>query len=101
MAKIKKKSNTKSQLIRVFEKKLFLPNIKCNIFMDKTIGLDLGTNSIGLLLRNISNGTDILKQIEYFTSVVFKSGVGKEKSGEFSYAAKRTEKRSHRRLYQS
>ena len=69
--------------------------------MDKTIGLDLGTNSIGLLLRNISNGTDILKQIEYFTSVVFKSGVGKEKSGEFSYAAKRTEKRSHRRLYQS
>lgn len=67
----------------------------------KILGLDLGTNSIGLTLRNVDNGTDILKQIEFFTVSVFKSGVGKEKSGEFSYAARRTEKRSSRRLYQA
>ena len=68
---------------------------------DKILGLDLGTNSIGILLRNLANGADVLNQIDYFTSVVFKSGIGREKSGEFSYAAKRRSKRSLRRLYQS
>lgn len=60
---------------------------------DKILGLDLGTNSIGILLRNLANGADVLNQIDYFTSVVFKSGIGREKSGEFSYAAK-TEKQT-------
>ena len=69
--------------------------------MSKTIGIDLGTNSIGLSVRNRDNGKEIIKQLEYFSSVVFKSGVGTAKTGEFSYAAERTKKRSIRRLYQA
>ena len=68
---------------------------------NKTIGLDLGTNSIGLSLRNVNKSNNIVDQIEYFTSVVFKSGVGTAKTGEFSYAAERTKKRSIRKLYQA
>ena len=69
--------------------------------MRKTIGLDLGTNSIGLSIRDIDRGNEIIDQLEYFSSVIFKSGVGKGKTGEFSYAAERTKKRSIRRLYQA
>ena len=39
--------------------------------------------------------------MEYFSSVVFKSGIGKGQSGEYSYAAERRIKRSSRRLYQA
>lgn len=67
----------------------------------KTIGLDLGTNSIGISIRNRDNGKEIIEQLEYFSSVIFKSGVGTAKTGEFSYAAERTKKRSTRRLYQA
>ena len=67
--------------------------------MNKTIGLDLGTNSIGISVRDTDKGTEIIDQLEYFSSVIFKSGVGNGKSGEFSYAAERTKKRSTRRLY--
>ena len=70
--------------------------------MGKTVGLDLGTNSIGISLRNSDiSSKNITEQLVYFSSIIFKSGVGKEKSGEFSYAAKRTEKRTIRRLYQA
>ena len=69
--------------------------------MAKILGLDLGTNSIGLALRNTDNGDSIKDQLELFTSIIFKSGVGTAKTGEFSYAAERTKKRSARRLYQS
>ena len=69
--------------------------------MENCLGLDLGTNSIGLSLRDEDYSRDIIEQIEYINSIIFQSGVGKEKSGEFSFAAKRTEKRSARRLYQS
>ncbi len=67
--------------------------------MSKVLGLDLGTNSIGIAVRNTDNGSEILNQLEYFSSVIFKSGVGNGKTGEFSYAAERTKKRSTRRLY--
>jgi CRISPR-associated endonuclease Csn1 len=67
--------------------------------MNKVLGLDLGTNSIGITVRDTDNGTEILNQLDYFSSVIFKSGVGNGKSGEFSYAAERTKKRSTRRLY--
>jgi len=67
--------------------------------MNKTIGLDLGTNSIGISVRDTDKGSEIIDQLEYFSSVIFKSGVGNGKSGEFSYAAERTKKRSTRRLY--
>ena len=67
----------------------------------KTLGLDLGTSSIGIALRDRELDKNIAGQLVYYSSVVFKSGVGKDSSGEYSFAAKRTEKRSTRRLYQS
>jgi CRISPR-associated endonuclease Csn1 len=69
--------------------------------MRKTLGIDLGTNSIGLSVRDEDNGINIQDQLSFFTSTIFKSGVGKGKSGEISYTAKRREKRSSRRLYQA
>ncbi len=68
--------------------------------MGKILGLDLGTNSIGIAVRNEDIDGKIVDQLEYYSSVVFKSGVGKEKTGEYSFAAQRTEKRSVRRMYQ-
>lgn len=67
----------------------------------KILGLDLGTNSIGISVRNTQISGTIDKQLEYFTSIVFPSGVGTGKSGEFSYAAQRTTYRSSRRLHLS
>lgn len=69
--------------------------------MRKVLGLDLGTNSIGISVRDTDKDPEIVKQLDFFSSVIFKSGVGKGKSGEFSYAAERTKKRSTRRLYQA
>lgn len=65
----------------------------------QTLGIDLGTNSIGLSLRNPDLGENIKDQLEYFESIIFESGVGNGKSGEFSYAAERTKYRSTRRNY--
>lgn len=60
--------------------------------MEKILGVDLGTNSIGLTLRE----DDIFSWYGVYT---FKKGVGEGKSGEFSFAAERTKHRSSRRLY--
>src|SRR4051812_16708385 len=66
--------------------------------MEKILGIDLGTNSIGWALRdpNIKGN-----QIEKFGVLTFNKGVGNGKTGEYSYAAERTKKRSVRRLYQA
>ncbi len=66
--------------------------------MNKIFGLDLGTNSIGWALRD-PNLTG--NQIEKFGVLTFNKGVGNGKTGEYSYAAERTKKRSSRRLYQA
>lgn len=60
--------------------------------MEKILGIDLGTNSIGLALRNGN-------EFDWFGVYTFKKGVGEGKTGEFSYAAERTKHRSSRRLY--
>ena len=60
--------------------------------MEKVLGFDLGTNSIGAALRS---GHEFL----WFGVTTFKKGVGVGKSGEFSFAAERTKHRSSRRLY--
>jgi CRISPR-associated endonuclease Csn1 len=60
--------------------------------MSKTLGVDLGTNSIGMTLRN----DDFF---EWYGVYTFRKGVGDGKSGEFSLAAERTTNRSSRRLY--
>lgn len=67
----------------------------------KILGIDLGTNSLGVALRNTDNGGDIVNQLDYYSSIIFNSGVGKDTKGEYSYAAERTRYRSIRRLYQS
>ena len=69
--------------------------------MSKILGLDLGTNSIGIAVRNPDNGNRIEDQLEFFRSVIFKSGVGTGKTGEFSYAAERTKYRSSRNRYKA
>ncbi len=69
--------------------------------MSRILGLDLGTNSIGIALRNTDNGGELSEQLEFYASDIFSSGVGKSKTGEFSYAAERTKHRSTRRLYQA
>ena len=62
--------------------------------MNKILGIDLGTNSIGLTLREDN-------MFSWYGVYTFKKGVGEGKSGEFSYAAERTKHRSSRRLYNS
>lgn len=60
--------------------------------MEKILGVDLGSNSIGLTLRENEKFT-------WYGVYTFKKGVGEGKSGEFSLAAERTKHRSSRRLY--
>ena len=55
--------------------------------MAKILGLDLGTNSIGFCLRDTDDGVNIIEQMNDFGSIVFQSGVGNSKTGEYSYAA--------------
>ena len=66
--------------------------------MSKILGIDLGTGSIGIALRNPDASKNILEQLEYFSSDIFHAGVGKDKSGEYSLAAERTSHRQSRRL---
>ncbi len=62
--------------------------------MNNILGIDLGTNSIGLALRENDDFT-------WYSVYTFRKGVGEGKSGEFSFAAERTKHRSARRLYNS
>ncbi|WP_290796757.1 type II CRISPR RNA-guided endonuclease Cas9 [Flavihumibacter sp. UBA7668] len=66
--------------------------------MSKILGLDLGTNSIGWSIRNTQLSGN---QIEKVGVITFNKGVGNSKTGEYSYAAERTKKKSARRLYQA
>jgi CRISPR-associated endonuclease Csn1 len=69
--------------------------------MAKILGLDLGTNSIGWSIRNTVLSENNRNQIEKYGVITFEKGIGEGKSGEFSFAAQRTSKRSLRRLYQA
>jgi CRISPR-associated endonuclease Csn1 len=66
--------------------------------MTKTLGLDLGTNSIGWAIRDTS-ATD--NQIIHSGVLTFEKGVASEKGIEFPRVQKRTESRGKRRNYQS
>ena len=64
------------------------------------LGIDLGTSSIGISLRNPNIQGSLSEQLEYFSVDVFNSGVGKDdKAREYSYAANRSANRRTRRLY--
>ncbi|MDZ4750981.1 MAG: HNH endonuclease domain-containing protein [Flavobacteriales bacterium] len=66
--------------------------------MEKTLALDLGSNSIGWTIRDISFPDEQFRRSGVIT---FNQGVGEEKNVEYSFAAQRTAKRSIRRLYQA
>ncbi|SKB75734.1 CRISPR-associated endonuclease Csn1 [Salegentibacter holothuriorum] len=63
-----------------------------------TLGIDLGTNSIGWAIRDIT-ATD--NQIIKNGVLIFDKGVGEEKGIEFPKVKKRTESRGKRRNYQA
>ena len=67
--------------------------------MEKVLGLDLGTNSIGWAIREINN--DLENQIIDKGVLTFDKGVAEDKSGEHPMVQKRTEARGKRRNYQS
>lgn len=69
--------------------------------MDNILGIDLGSGSIGIALRNEHAGPTMKEQLQYFSSDIFQSGVGKEKNVEYSFAAERTKNRQSRRLYET
>lgn len=69
--------------------------------MSKILGIDLGTHSIGLTVRDDERGSNLKDQLVFYSSVIFPSGVGTSQNGEYSYAAERTKHRSSRRLYMS
>lgn len=70
--------------------------------MEKILGIDLGTNSIGLSVRNLELGETLPEQLEYYCSDIFSSGVGKNDKGkEYSYAAQRTKFRGQRHLHRT
>lgn len=66
--------------------------------MEKIIGIDLGTNSIGWAIRDTN---EKINQIIDKGVLTFDKGVGEGKSGEFPLVQKRTESRSKRRNYQA
>lgn len=68
--------------------------------MEKILGLDLGTNSIGWAIREVNN--ELENQIIDKGVLTFEKGVNdKEKSGEQPMVQKRTEARGKRRNYQA
>lgn len=71
--------------------------------MEKILGVDLGTGSVGLSVRDTDNGFNLQEQLVFFSANIFKTGSGKDDRGFTvkSYAAERTKYRSVRRLYQS
>ena len=67
--------------------------------MEKIIGIDLGTNSIGWAIREVNN--EIENQIVDKGVLTFDKGVAEDKSGEHPMVQKRTEARGKRRNYQA
>lgn len=67
--------------------------------MEKILGLDLGTNSIGWAIREVN--PDLENQIIDKGVLTFDKGVAEDKSGEHPMVQRRTEARGKRRNYQS
>jgi CRISPR-associated endonuclease Csn1 len=66
--------------------------------MQKVLGIDLGTNSIGWAIREINSSEN---QIKHKGVLTYDKGVGEEKGIEVPLVLKRTEARSKRRNYQA
>ena len=64
----------------------------------KILGIDLGTGSLGMSLRNPELGDNIQDQLEWFSVTTFNSGTGTNQTGEYSLAAERRSHVQSRRL---
>lgn len=64
----------------------------------KIIGIDLGTGSIGLSLRNPELSDNIQDQLEWFSVTTFNSGTGSDQTGEYTLASERRSHVQSRRL---
>lgn len=64
----------------------------------KVIGIDLGTGSIGLSLRNPELSDNIQDQLECFSVTTFNSGTGSSQRGEYTLASDRRAHVQSRRL---
>lgn len=67
--------------------------------MGRILGIDVGTNSLGLVVRDEDISTNPTEQIVFSSVNLFDSGVGNGQRGEFSFAAERTKSRGPRKLY--
>lgn len=59
---------------------------------EKIVGIDLGTGSLGISVRNMSLGESLEEQLEWFSVTTFESGTSSDQTGEHTLAADR---RSH------
>ena len=65
---------------------------------EKVVGIDLGTGSLGILLRNLDLGDNIIDQLEWFSVTTFNAGTGMSQTGEYTLASDRRSHIQSRRL---
>ena len=65
---------------------------------EKVVGIDLGTGSLGISVRNLSLGESLEKQLEWFSVTTFESGTSSDQTGEHTLAADRRSHVQSRRL---
>lgn len=65
---------------------------------EKVVGIDLGTGSLGVLLRNMELGSNIIDQLEWFSVTTFNAGTGMSQTGEYTLASDRRSHVQSRRL---
>lgn len=65
---------------------------------EKIVGIDLGTGSLGIVLRNLELGDNILDQLELFSVTTFNAGTGMSQTGEYTLASERRSHVQSRRL---
>ena len=65
---------------------------------EKVVGIDLGTGSLGILLRNLELGNNIIDQFEWFSVTTFNAGTGMSQTGEYTLASDRRAHIQSRRL---
>lgn len=65
---------------------------------EKVVGIDMGTGSLGILLRNLELGDNIIDQLEWFSVTTFNAGTGMSQTGEYTLASDRRSHIQSRRL---
>ena len=65
---------------------------------EKVVGIDLGTGSLGISVRNMSLGDSLEEQLEWFSVTTFEAGTSSDQTGEHTLAADRRSHVQSRRL---